>query len=333
LIRRPVTVWGCVNVRRYGREARTLRLLSAALSIRLPRTYDVIHCQFGVLAPLVLRLCEVGAISGPLVVSIRGFDVTQYLRNRPGFYDDVFPHVSQFLPVSDSLRQRLLALGCQDDRISILRSGIDCKKFVWRIRNRALEQPLEVLSVARLVEKKGLVYGIEAAAQLVKKGYLIRYRIIGDGPLRETLQAQIDHLGIQAQVELLGARTHEQIVALLDQAHVFLAPSVTAGDGDQEGIPNVVKEAMAAGVPVLSTRHSGIPELVQDGVTGYLVPERDVQALARRLEFLYQHPEQWPNLATAARRVVETDYNQDALNARLEALYQSVEAASRRLSN
>lgn len=324
LFYQPMVIWRSLDTRQYRRESRAGRFLSAVLSIRRPRDYDVIHCQFGVLAPLALQLRAVGAISGPLVVSIRGFDVTQYIRDRPGFYDTVFPHVGVFLPVSESLRQRLLLLGCKADQISIHRSGIDCKKFVWRIRSRGANQPFDVLSVARLVEKKGLSYGIEAVARLIQRGHALRYRIIGEGPLRESLQALINHHGIQAHVELLGSRTHEQTIALLDQAHVFMAPSVTAGDGDQEGIPNVVKEAMAAGVPVLSTHHSGIPELVTEGVTGYLVPERDTPALAERLEFLYQHPEEWPKLATAARRVVETEYDQEALNVSLEQLYARV---------
>lgn len=324
LRRRPGIAFRCMDTRKMGRQARSLRLLSAALAIQEPRSYDVIHCQFGVLAPLVLRLKQAGAISGNVVVSIRGFDVTQYLRDKPDFYQSVFPQVRRFFPVSDGLKERLIQLGCPRDRIVVLRSGIDCAKFKWRERSRIPHEPLAVLSVGRLVEKKGLVYAIEAVAQLLKNGLNIRYQIAGDGPLREELQARIDHFGIGASVQLLGARTHEQIVTLLDQSHIFLAPSVTAADGDQEGIPNVVKEAMACGLPVISTRHSGIPELVSDGVSGFLVPERDAAALAERITFLDHHPEAWSPVSRAARSVIERDYDQKSLTNQLENCYRSV---------
>lgn len=321
---RPLVALRCMDTRKMGRPARSLRLLSAALAIQQPRSYDVIHCQFGVLAPLVLRLKQAGALSGNVVVSIRGFDVTQYVRDKPDFYQSVFPQVRTFFPVSEGLKERLIQLGCPRNRIVVLRSGIDCTKFKWRERSRIPHEPVAVLSVGRLVEKKGFIYAIEAIAQLLKSGLLIRYQIAGDGPLRDELQTHIDHLGIGASVQLLGARTHEQIVTLLDQSQIFIAPSVTAADGDQEGIPNVVKEAMACGLPVISTRHSGIPELVCDGVTGYLVAERDAAALAERITFLYHHAEAWTPISHSARSVIERDYDQKSLTIQLENCYQSV---------
>ncbi|HEY6104105.1 MAG TPA: glycosyltransferase, partial [bacterium] len=115
-----------------------------------------------------------------------------------------------------------------------------------------------------------------------------------------------------------------EIRRLLEGAHILLAPSVTAQDGDQEGIPNVVKEAMATGMPVVSTRHSGIPELVQDAVSGFLVAERDVDALAERLVFLIDHPETWPEMGRAGRRKVEADFDVEHMHDRLIALYAQV---------
>jgi colanic acid/amylovoran biosynthesis glycosyltransferase len=100
-----------------------------------------------------------------------------------------------------------------------------------------------------------------------------------------------------------------------------LAPSVTAGDGDEEGIPNVIKEAMAVGLPVVSTVHAGIPELVVDGESGFLVPERSVEDLAERIMYLCDHPEIWPSLSHAARRKVETGFDIDGLSLKLVGLY------------
>jgi colanic acid/amylovoran biosynthesis glycosyltransferase len=108
---------------------------------------------------------------------------------------------------------------------------------------------------------------------------------------------------------------------MMESSHILLAPSVTAGDGDEEGIPNVVKEAMAVGLPVVSTVHAGIPELVVDGESGFLVPERSVDDLAERIMYLCDHPEIWPQMSRAARRKVETEFDIGRLSMDLIALY------------
>jgi colanic acid/amylovoran biosynthesis glycosyltransferase len=126
---------------------------------------------------------------------------------------------------------------------------------------------------------------------------------------------------VGGQVKLLGWKNQTEVVQLLRDTHIFMAPSVTAEDGDQEGTPTVLMEALAQGLPVLSTRHSGIPEVVVEGESGYLVPERDVDALAERLENLLEHPEQWPAMGTAGRRHVEEHYDIDRLNDQLLSLY------------
>ncbi|WP_444677370.1 glycosyltransferase [Halomonas sp. E19] len=116
------------------------------------------------------------------------------------------------------------------------------------------------------------------------------YELIGDGPLWEQVAEQVRVLGMESRINLHGALPHDEVQRLLKDADIFLLPSVTASNGDQEGIPVALMEAMASGMPVLSTSHSGIPELVEEGVSGYLVPERDSQGLAAKLLDLLQHP-------------------------------------------
>jgi colanic acid/amylovoran biosynthesis glycosyltransferase len=137
----------------------------------------------------------------------------------------------------------------------------------------------------------------------------------------------VGELGVQQSVRLVGAKANAEVIDLLASHHLFVAPSVTAASGDREGIPNVLKEAMATGMPVVSTRHSGIPELVEDGVSGYLVSERDVGALASRLRDLVEHPERWPAMGRAGRTRVENGFASQRLNERLFQLY---ERAARR---
>ena len=134
----------------------------------------------------------------------------------------------------------------------------------------------------------------------------------------------IEERDLNEHVHLLGWKSHEEVIRLLQGAHILVAPSVTAKDGDQEGIPNAIKEAMALGLPVIGTQHSGIPEIVEDGVSGFLVPERDVDVLADRLSFLIDHSEKWAGMGRAGRARVERHYDVKILNDRLVELYKQV---------
>jgi glycosyltransferase involved in cell wall biosynthesis len=170
-----------------------------------------------------------------------------------------------------------------------------------------LSVPL-ILSVGRLVPKKGLNDLISACQLLKARGVKYRCAIVGEGPLRGELESQISKLGLEGTVTLLGAMAHDRLVALYGQASVFaLSPQVMA-DGDRDGIPNVLAEAMAAGLPVVSTRVSGIPELVEDGRTGLLVGPKDPAALADAVERLLRDPKQGQSLAVAARRKMEDSF-------------------------
>jgi len=172
-----------------------------------------------------------------------------------------------------------------------------------------------------LVEKKGIEIALRAVAQAATRGLDVEYRIVGDGPLRAPLEKLTDELGIRQRVVFDGWRGHDEVADRLRRAHVMLAPSVTSEDGDQEGIPVVLMEAMAAGLLVLSTLHSGIPELVPHP---YLVVERDVDALAARLEWLVRHPARWPAIGDELRAKVLADFNLDRLNDQLVELLESL---------
>src|SRR5207253_10169038 len=133
---------------------------------------------------------------------------------------------------------------------------------------------------ARLVPKKGIEYAIRAVAkvvpQLAADGRRVQYQIVGDGQLRDSLVQLTEQLGLDQSVTFLGWKTHAEVAALIAEADALLAPSITADDGDKEGNPVSIMEALAVGRPVFSTFHSAIPEIVRDGVNGFLVAERDV---------------------------------------------------------
>ena len=319
----PRVVVRALNVFEHGRLAKTLWLLHAALMfVHIgERKFDVVHAQFGQFGLYALKLLQVGAIDGALVTSFRGYDATKDMRAYPGRYSELFQKGQFFLPVSKSLAQKLVQAGCDSSKIHVLHSGIDCAKFQYTEPRRAEGQPTRIITVGRLVEKKGVQYAVEAVARVIASGRTVVYDIVGDGPLRSELEQRIKQLGAPTHVRLLGWKSHQEILTMMQASHLLLAPSVTAGDGDEEGIPNAIKEAMAVGLPVVSTVHAGIPELVADSESGFLVTERSVDDLAERIMYLCDHPEIWPQMSRAARRKVETDFSIDRLSADLVALY------------
>ena len=223
--------------------------------------------------------------------------------------------------MSQSLKKRIIQEGCHEKKIVVVPSSIDCEKFRYSRRRISEGEPTKVVTIGRLVEKKGIRYALEAIARLVTSGRNVNYSVVGDGGLRGDLECLIEDLGIEKHVQLLGWRNQDEVIRLLQNMHILVAPSITATNGDQEGIPNVVKEAMALGLPVISTFHSGIPELVEDGVSGFLVKERDVDSLTNKLAYMVDHPEIWSNMGKAGSECIRKYYDMNELNDQLVDLY------------
>lgn len=201
------------------------------------------------------------------------------------------------------------------DKIHLIYHGIDLAEFDLPTpggnapeNGRHDEDAPLILSVGRLVEKKGMTDLIAAFHLLMRRGVRFRSVIVGEGPLRGQLEAQIGDLGLGQSVKLLGAMAHDRLVDFYERASLFaLAPRVTA-NGDRDGIPNVLAEAMAARIPVVTTSVSGIPELIEDGRTGLLVSAADPEALAAAMERLLRDAALRQRLAIAARRKIETGF-------------------------
>lgn len=325
-LRAPRTVLRAMNTSRYGREATSLRLLYAAFPLLGERLcYDAIHCHFGPYGVRGMFLRDAGILNGKLFTTFHGADLTSTLRawGPAAAYDKLFAAGDRFLPISERWRKRLVELGCPPEKIIVHRMGIRCSEFPMRARFLAKGERVRCVSVCRLVEKKGLEYAVQAIARLDHADG-VRYDIIGDGPNMGALERLVDACGAGERVRLHGWMERKQVLRMLDDAHILIAPSVTAHNGDQEGIPVAIMEAMALGMPILSTRHSGIPELVEDGVAGLLVPEKDVHALQDALQRLLARRHQWPAMGEAGRRAVEREFDVDRLNDRLVELYRNV---------
>jgi colanic acid/amylovoran biosynthesis glycosyltransferase len=185
--------------------------------------------------------------------------------------------------------------------------------------------------VGRLVAKKGPDDLARAFARLCCHRSDVQLRIVGDGPMRADVEAILDESGVRDRAQFLGLLEPKAVAAEMERAHVFCLPCRVGPDGDSEGIPNSLKEAMASGLPVVSTDHAGIPELVEDGVSGYLAPEHDVGALTDILEHLLREPERWEAMGRAGRSKVEAEFSVGTVARQLESeVYRPLLAGSGR---
>ncbi len=290
----------------------------------------LIHAHFGVEAVYAMELAD--RLDVPLVTTFHGFDATmrarellasrkpswiQYLAKRA----ELARRGALFIGVSRFIVERLERLGFPAERTQLHYIGVDPAAF-----SRPAEPAAElvVLHVARLVEKKGTTYLLDAFARIAAKHPTARLVVIGAGPLRERLARRAAELGLAARVRWLGAAAHADVRAWLGRAAVLCLPSCSAANGDAEGLGQVLLEAAASGVPVVATRHGGIPEAVEDGRTGYLVPERDAASLAGALDVLLASDSLRASFGEAARRFAHARFDLHRQTRSLERLYEGV---------
>jgi colanic acid/amylovoran biosynthesis glycosyltransferase len=294
-------------------------------ALRGEAPFDVVHCHYGVVGRrygVAARLWR-----APLVVSFYGYDASRYPREHgDAVYAPLFARVRAVTSLSAHMDARLRALGCAPALLRRVPLPVDpiSDEPTAPAAPRAPSET-RLLTVARLVEKKGIGYALHALASLGDALVGVRYDVIGDGPLRGELEALADTLGLTAHVRFRGAATSDAVVAALREADLFVLPSVTAEDGDEEGTPTVLLEAAYAERPVLATRHAGNPEIVADGESGVLVPERDADALAAALRALLAGRDRWRAMGEAGRRlVIERGHLTADVAARLETLYEEI---------
>ena len=306
----------------WGALVRTLRAL------RGEGPFDIVHCHYG---PMGLRYAVAASLwKAPLVVSFYGYDASRYPRERGDMvYEALFAQADVVTSLSEHMDARLRALGCAQERIrrvplSVEHSGGD--EASGRVRRAA--DGVRLLTVARLVEKKGHAHALHAIARLRDEMPGLRYDVLGDGPLRADLETLSATLGIADRVHFHHAATSDSVRRAMDDADLFVLPSVTASSGDEEGTPTVLLEAASRGLPVLATRHAGIPEVVADGESGVLVAEGDDAALAEGLRVMVRSRDRWPAMGEAGRRlVIDRGHLMGDVAARLESLYGELLAA------
>ena len=315
------------NQVRYGDLADWFKPLFLMLPLLKQQPYDIVHCHYGRNGLKAILLKDLGVINGKIITAFHGHDLSYSLqRQGDRIYNYLFERGDLFQPISHHWAKKLIELGCSPDKIVLHHMGIDTSKFIPTLAINQTSAKIIIVSVARLVEIKGLSYGIEAVGRLLTKRpqLNLEYLIVGDGVLRPQLEEQIEQLQLKDRIKLLGWKKQKQVQAIIALGDILLAPSVTSRAGNCEGIPVCLMEAMARAIPVVSTYHSGIPELVEDEVTGYLVPEKQVTALVEKLEYLIGNPSLRLQMGRAGRDKVLNEYNIELLCDRLVTIYQQL---------
>jgi colanic acid/amylovoran biosynthesis glycosyltransferase len=293
-----------------------------------PAQPSLIHAHFGIEGASALGLAM--HLKVPLVTTFHGFDATlktHAMLTSPAWFR--YPLLRRrlareghlFLCASSFIRQRLLDTGFPESRTHTHYIGVDCRT----IRPRApFEEQPQILHVARLVEVKGTRYLLRAFARVARTHEAVRLLIIGEGPLRRPLRALAASLGVADRVEFLGALPHAEVLASMRKAAMLVLPGIRTATGREEGLGMVLLEAAATGVPVIGSRVGGIPECIVDGKTGFLVPERDEEALAGKMAELLEDPVRRHAMGAAGRALVEDRFDIERQTAALENFYDSV---------
>jgi glycosyltransferase involved in cell wall biosynthesis len=287
----------------------------------------LVHAHFGPDGVMALPLAK--RLGVPLVTTLRGYEITRrgmlgsgrlsWMRYALG-RAALIREGALFLTVSDALRRRAAAQGFPAERMLTHYNGVDLTRFSVTDG----DDGETILHVGRLVEKKGTALLLRAFAK-VRRGTLV---VIGDGPLRPSLERLAGELGLGERARFLGHQPPDAVAQWMQRAALLAAPSLTARDGDAEGLPNVVVEAAASRLAVVASNHEGIPEAVRDGTTGLLVPEGDIEALAARLGALLGSAETRRAMGAAGRALAEAKFDMAVQMPALEAIYDGLTSTS-----
>lgn len=319
----PRLILKSVNMFKYGKKAMSLKMLYIVIPF-IGKNFDITHCHFGINGALAISLKELG-FTGKYITTFHGYDVNSLPKKASSdYYDDLFRRGDLFTVNTNFTKHQVVNLGCDEGKIITLPVGFKIERFEFLKRRHTRGEAIKFLTIGRLVEKKGHEYAIRALAKVAQKHPNVVYYIAGDGPLKKRLESLVAELGLQENVVFLSEVREDEVIRLYHDCHIFLLPSITATDEDREGQALVLQEAQATGMPVLSTIHNGVPEGVLDCKSGYLVPEKNIEALAERMEYLIEHSDLWPEMGRQGRQFVEKKYDIKRLNEELALIYEKL---------
>jgi colanic acid/amylovoran biosynthesis glycosyltransferase len=292
---------------------------------------SLMHSHFGNMAWMNLRTASRLAV--PHIASFYGFDV-RFLPTRDPMwkkrYRKLFSEVDCVLPLGPNMASELESMGCDRRKIKVHHLGVDLTYLPFRPRQWDISKPLRVFIAGTFKEKKGIPYALEALDK-IRKYVDLEITIIGDATNEKRDQIEkrrifdaVHRLKLESTVKFLGYQPYSVFIKEAYNHHIFLAPSITANDGDTEGIPMTTVEMAASGMPIISTFHADITEIIQHGKTGWLVQERSVHELAACLHYLILNPDKWDPVLRAGRMHIEAEFDARKQGVRLGEIYKQV---------
>ncbi len=315
ILGRPITI--------YKSEARRLAETLEEIAA------SVLHVYFGHIGVHLLPLLEISPV--PIIVSFHGADAQ--LNTQGAYYAAcarrVLERAKLVFARSESLLERLAEFGCNPRKLRLHRTGLPLEEIDFHARNPAQRGAWHFVQACRLIEKKGLATTMRAFAAFRQQFPDSTLTVAGEGPLRAALGGMARELRIAEHVRFTGFLSQPDLRALFAASHIFLHPSETAGEGDQEGVPNAMLEAMASGLPVIATRHGGIPEAVEDQVSGLLVKEREHAAVTAAMLRLTREPALYTSMGAVASQRVREKFDLHKQTRLLEELYAEVATPDR----
>lgn len=308
LLLRPATWLPTFNLARRG-PGLLVEAIQYAAALRFkPQQGSLLVCHFGTVGHVGNLLRTWGILPMPQVTVFHGFDISAipHLKGE-GFYTSLLKaknHTS--LAITRLWQNRLEDMGAP--KPAYIPLGVHLQNFPFNARPLPKGRPVKLITVGRLMQKKGQADVLQALAAL-PKSLSWEYHLVGTGPQEAELKSITELLELTDHVHFHGALPHPETRKRLSESDAFLLPSRTASNGDMEGLPVAIMEALASGMPTLSTVHSGIPELITHNHSGLLSDEGDIESLTENLRLLLETPSLWPTLTTNARRKIEADYN------------------------
>ncbi len=297
---------------------------SRILDVPQAKKFRLIHAHFGHVGAEVLDSSQ--RLGIPLVTNFYGSDTAPFTDDPswPERRKRLFAEGALFLVEGAFMRQRLVELGAPPEKVRLQRISFRFDQLPAKMQAESGRPPV-MLFAGRFVEKKGLQFGLEAAAEIHKRGLPFEFRIIGGGPLEQEHRDLVARAGMESKIRFLGLLPRAKYLEELARADIFVSPSVTAANGDTEGgAPTTILEAQALGIPVLATTHADIPNVVVPGQSALLAPERDTVTLAEHMRVLLEDRSLWARMGRVGQEYVAAHHDVSREARLLEESYFSV---------
>ena len=304
----PKAVLQAVNFFKFGKDVFNLQRLFEVSTFFTKEKFDIIHCHFGTTAEKIALYQKWGVLRGTLVTSFHGFDVDDPAIRKANKYDNLREKGALFIANTIYTRNRVVELGFDEKKIRVL--PVYFNTIYFKKKNLNISSDFKLITIGRLVEVKGIEFTIRALARVKEKNRIpFHYTVVGTGPLTEQLISLIHELNMEDYIELVGNKTQDEIIELMDASSVFLLTGISSTDGRVETQGLVIQEAQAMELPVIVSNIGGVAEGIVNEKTGFLVEQKDIECIAEKIIYLYLNPSERIRMGKAGRAFVEEKYS------------------------